>query len=181
MQRVTRSTAVAVLPAPPSGAGDPGFFTGGNPGTGTPATVPGYEWFNGVQEELISLIIAAGLSPDGDDNGQVAQAVENLINDIAVVQGDFTGANQTLASVGMQRLPGGLILQWGFVASVITGATGTPITFPLAFPNQFVAGGVMHTGAGVVYGQIRAASNVGGHLIHNFGTAIPLYWFAVGY
>lgn len=58
MQRVTRSTAVAVLPAPPAGAGSPGFFTGGNPGTGTPATIPGYEWFN-----MISISPAIALFP----------------------------------------------------------------------------------------------------------------------
>ncbi len=75
MQRVTRSTAVATLPAPPAGAGAPGYFSGGNPGTGTPATIPGYEWCNSVQEELISIVLAAGLTPDANDLAQVLAAL----------------------------------------------------------------------------------------------------------
>ena len=48
MQRVTRPTAVSVLPAVPASPGPPGYFTGGNPGVSVPATRPGYEWYNGV-------------------------------------------------------------------------------------------------------------------------------------
>jgi hypothetical protein len=37
---------------------------------------------------------------------------------------------------GWQRLPGGLLLQWGFGSTVAAnGATGTVISFPLAFPS----------------------------------------------
>lgn len=43
------------------------------------------------------------------------------------------GANQSLAVNGYQKLPGGLIVQWGQVAA--TAATGTT-TFPIAFPNN---------------------------------------------
>ena len=77
MQRVKRSTAIATLPAPPAG-GTPGFFTGGNPGTGTPASVPGYEWFNGVQEELIGLILRGGLTASDADLAQVRKSLDRL-------------------------------------------------------------------------------------------------------
>lgn len=80
MQRVTRSTAVAVLPAPPAGAGSPGYFGGGDAGTGTPATVPGYEWFNLVQEELINVVLAAGLTPSAIDNDQLLEAIQYLVS-----------------------------------------------------------------------------------------------------
>lgn len=79
MQRVTRSTAVAVLPAPPAGAGSPGYFTGGDPGSGTPATIPGYEWFNGVQEELMHVIETAGLSGSPTDHTKLFQAIQQLV------------------------------------------------------------------------------------------------------
>ncbi|MEQ6289626.1 hypothetical protein ACFPAG_03255 [Vogesella sp. GCM10023246] len=49
----------------------------------------------------------------------------------------FTGANQSLAASGYQKLPGGLIFQWGTVASVAT--TGTAVTFPIAFPTSCLA------------------------------------------
>lgn len=42
------------------------------------------------------------------------------------------GANQSMAASGYQKLPGGLIIQWGAIPSVGSGIT---VTFPLAFPN----------------------------------------------
>lgn len=43
----------------------------------------------------------------------------------------FKGANQTLTNQGIQRFPGGLILQWGETNITNTGN----INFPTAFPN----------------------------------------------
>ncbi len=60
MQRVTRPSAVTTLPTPPASPSAPGFFSGGNATTGQAATVPGYEWFNAVQEELVSIALATG-------------------------------------------------------------------------------------------------------------------------
>ena len=50
----------------------------------------------------------------------------------------FLGSNQNLSSNGYQKLPGGLILQWG-VATLpnrTTYQSGSFINFPIAFPNQ---------------------------------------------
>lgn len=74
MQRVKRSTAVAVQPAPPAG-GTPGFFAQPNPQGGVPATVPGFEWYNNVQEELVGLVLAAGLALADNDPTQLVQAI----------------------------------------------------------------------------------------------------------
>lgn len=65
MHRVDTSTAATQLPANDP-VGTPGFFTKGNPATATPATVPGQDWFNAVQEELIAILTAAGVAPDTD-------------------------------------------------------------------------------------------------------------------
>lgn len=50
----------------------------------------------------------------------------------------MAGANQSIASSGYQKLPGGLIVQWGstgaFLQSTI-GNTSETILFPVAFPN----------------------------------------------
>lgn len=51
----------------------------------------------------------------------------------ATLAAALQGANQSLAVNGYQKLPGGLIVQWGQVAA--TAATGTT-TFPIAFPNN---------------------------------------------
>ena len=61
------------------------------------------------------------LTYNGSTNTWVASATPSVIN-------SFTGSNQLLATSGYQRLPGGLILQWGL-------ATNGTITFPIAFPN----------------------------------------------
>ncbi len=49
----------------------------------------------------------------------------------------FKGANQSLAPNGYQRLPGGLIIQWGVlrVGNIGIDYFGT-ISFPIAFPNR---------------------------------------------
>jgi hypothetical protein len=78
MQRVTRSTAVASPPAIPGSPGPPGYFTQGNPGLGIPATVPGFEWFNGVQEELVAAILDAGLTLDAAVLTQLRTAMRRL-------------------------------------------------------------------------------------------------------
>lgn len=43
----------------------------------------------------------------------------------------------SLGASGYQKLPSGLIIQWGtFTPSAGTGAVTTAVTFPMAFPNQ---------------------------------------------
>ena len=74
MQRVKRNTAVAVMPAPPAG-GTAGFFAKPDPTNGVPATVPGYEWHNNIQEELVGVVLAAGLALSDTDQTQLVQAL----------------------------------------------------------------------------------------------------------
>lgn len=45
---------------------------------------------------------------------------------------EFTGGNRSTGVNGFQRLPGGLLIQWGSVS--INGNTPTRVTFPTAFP-----------------------------------------------
>jgi hypothetical protein len=45
-----------------------------------------------------------------------------------VFTNDFSGSNQSLTTNGYQKLPNGLILQWGYVPSI-----NTTVTFPVAF------------------------------------------------
>jgi hypothetical protein len=73
MHRVDTSTAVTVQPAPDS-TGTPGFFTKGDPAAGLPATIPGPDFFNMVQEEFAAVLEAFGVSPDQTKNdfGQLA-------------------------------------------------------------------------------------------------------------
>lgn len=74
MQRVKRSTAVALLPTAPEG-GTPGYFAEPDPTGGIPATVPGFEWFNNVQEEICAVIESASLALDENDRTQLVAAL----------------------------------------------------------------------------------------------------------
>lgn len=78
MERVKTPTAVAEKPAY-STDGTPGYFRHGDPVQSIPPTVPGQDWFNQVQEELVNVILEAGIELDPEDDSQLAQAVQALI------------------------------------------------------------------------------------------------------
>jgi hypothetical protein len=69
-----------------------------------------------------------------------AVTADKIADGDVVLPGDFTGDNQSLSASGYQKLPGGLILQWGTVAS--TSDAAQIFTFPIAFPTAcFIAVG----------------------------------------
>jgi hypothetical protein len=91
MQRVTRASRYAALPSPPASPSSPGYFGPGDPATGTSATVPGFEFFNMVQEELARLVEFAGLTPSGSDYTQLRQALSRLFGgNLGTVSADTT-------------------------------------------------------------------------------------------
>lgn len=47
------------------------------------------------------------------------------------------GSNQSLAAIGYQKLPGGLIIQWGTTGSIGVGGA-ISVTFPISFPASVV-------------------------------------------
>lgn len=53
----------------------------------------------------------------------------------ATLAAAFKGSNQSLAANGYQKLPGGLILQWGASVPV---TTNTPVIYPVAFPTAML-------------------------------------------
>jgi len=95
MQRVKTKTAVSDLPAY-SETGTPGYFRNGDPVAGTQATVPGQDWFNMVQEELLNVITAAELAPSATDDTQLLQAIMRLI---AAGRVTVENASETVAGI----------------------------------------------------------------------------------
>lgn len=85
MQRIIDPTASATLPAPPALTGTTGYFTGGVPGISA-ATRLRYWFMNMLQEELMSILAAAGVTPDltGTAYNQVLLSIETLIGAGAV-------------------------------------------------------------------------------------------------
>lgn len=76
--QIDATTAVATEPTR-TALGTVGHFSNGDPGAGVPATIPGDEWFNMVQNELLNTLSEAGITPDKADDTQLAQAVNALI------------------------------------------------------------------------------------------------------
>jgi hypothetical protein len=77
MHRIDEPTAVAQLPTPKQ-PGTPGYFTQGNLNTGQDATIVTDDWANAVQEEICTVIEAAGLVLSKTDHTQLLQAFSIL-------------------------------------------------------------------------------------------------------
>jgi hypothetical protein len=79
MYRIDNATAVTPIPATPAVGPNPNrFFTKGNPGGGIPATVVDDHWLNTVQEEICAVVVAAGLTLDKANLGQLLAAIQLL-------------------------------------------------------------------------------------------------------
>jgi len=74
MHRIDGPTAAPSLPTPNPLSGTPGFF---RHGSGANYTVVSSDWCNAVQEELMSVIAAAGLSPDKTAQNQLLLAMQS--------------------------------------------------------------------------------------------------------
>jgi hypothetical protein len=93
----------------------------------------------------------------------------------------FTGANQSLAASGYQKLPGGLILQWGKVT--FSGGLASA-TFPIAFPAAIWG---LHSSLELLTftgsadaTTVRSISTTG-FTLNNYYVSVPsAYWFALG-
>jgi len=97
------------------------------------------------------------------------------------------GANRSFTSNGYQKLPSGLILQWGTLP-VDYDQTSTVVTFPIAFPTACL-------GALVTIKRATSVTGVHSAYVHTFSTtqmsilgdyatnpdsAVPTCWFAIG-
>lgn len=89
----------------------------------------------------------------------------------------------SLSANGYQKLPSGLILQWGVTAGVTTSIA---ITFPIAFPNGVLGtgyGGKISSDAATYNGVgFNGISTTGMTFFTGTGTAgAGVRWFAIGY
>ncbi|MFL1556287.1 hypothetical protein [Pseudomonas sp. O11] len=88
MYQIDNSTAAQAIPAS-TAAGNKGYFTDGNPATGTPATILPAEFMNMLMMENINVLAAAGIQPDKSKFNQLALAISTI-----------TGTNLTWANLG---------------------------------------------------------------------------------
>lgn len=132
-----------------------------------------------------AIVTGAGLSGAGT-------ALTPLVNSGALSVDSITGAvslsslaafTKSLGANGYQKLPGGLIIQWGKDNSA--GGGEPTVTFPIAFPSAVVSittGAVTNAaGASWVY-QERIRTN---YSTSGFGyqssTDGGMFWIALGY
>ncbi|HZU64963.1 MAG TPA: hypothetical protein VFF98_14855 [Novosphingobium sp.] len=138
MFRIDASTAAAALPAP-AAAGTPGYFTGGNAGTGVPPTTITADWLNLIQEELMAIVNFAGLAPSKTATNQVLQALQQ--NFSAPFQTVFAGVASNALTLGWT--PAGPL--WFRSATLTSGAPvayspSAPASLALTVPSGATLG-----------------------------------------
>ncbi|CAI1643699.1 gp53-like domain-containing protein [Serratia proteamaculans] len=102
-----------------------GEWTNGNVAQGVPPTIINADILNTYQRELVNIVRESGMALDSNND---SQAIESL-KSIFPLTSSFSSTKQ---SAGYQKLPGGLIIQWG-TAGGISGDMAA--AFPVTFPN----------------------------------------------
>jgi len=108
----------------------------------------------------------------------------------SVSTSSFTGSNQSLATSGYQKLPGGLIMQWGTGGPLSGRDQSQAQTFPISFPNAYLSISLTRTGpVGAIGGDKKDSHYVSsvttsGFIIYSDyeGISNVTYsWLAFGY
>ncbi|MCO7512408.1 hypothetical protein NJH77_24475 [Serratia fonticola] len=104
-------------------------FTNGNVAQGVQPTILESAIFNTWQREMCNVVEGSGISLDPKDDGQVLKAIKKTNKDQAPA---------SLSTSGYQKLPSGLIIQWGVLSVNPEGATSVEIMgeYPMKFPND---------------------------------------------
>lgn len=112
-----------------------------------------------------------------------AQALADALKVItpSTLAAAFQGTNQSLAASGYQKLPGGLIFQWGTTGSVAS-IGNVAVTFPLAFPAACLYVAMIGNTAGSpqAANYVSAKSTTGATLNNAGSVAVVFNWFAFG-
>jgi uncharacterized protein YvpB len=95
---------------------------------------------------------------------------------------NFTGSNQSKSTSGFQKLPGGLVLQWGEITSNTDNRQ--TFTFPVAFPSACVFVSVVRIiggGTANIYAIDYTTSTFDITRNDSFDGSFQLKYFAIGY
>ncbi len=151
MDRLIASNSVplpqaALAPA----AGTPQYATDGNPATNTPATIWAAYQYNAIQEELMAVILAAGITPDKANWAQLLAAIRTLARGgISVI----TGSGNFTVPTGITVLD---VELWG-------GGAGSFAAYSGMWSGGGAAGGYARKRiSGLTPGQVIAVTIGGG-------------------
>lgn len=139
------------------------------------------------KELLFGNLVPASESIQGLIQLATTGEAQALLNDAkamtpAKLAAAFGGGNQLLTASGYQKLPSGLIIQWGVISAIFAGST--PVSFPITFPTacRSVVPCVGYSGSGS--GSLAKAS-VGSITASGFNlgstAAFISLWVAIGY
>jgi len=154
-----------------------------------------------TKEAIAALVPAASETAAGLIERATAAEAQGLADALrAITPGTLTaalqGSNQQLGANGYQRLPGGLILQWGTGAGVPDEVSGSspvfgyfadiPVVYPVAFPTALLS--LVESPRDSIATELsiaaKDATKNGFTAIINAaqsGTSIGFYWIAIGY
>jgi len=179
---IAQSGAVAVLPLI-SSVPDGAVFSFGN-GTSTGA---GTVKSSGSDSIYVSDTAYASISVNGGESLTLVKysggwfAIGGSVS--LYKASSFT---YSLSANGYQKIPTGLIIQWGTSGSVAAGAS-VNVTLPMTFPNSVLSVTGTPIGAGVNLNPVGVgiAASVSGLTIYNWGASIAysagVRWIAIGY
>jgi hypothetical protein len=116
----------------------------------------------------------------GNVTGNLTGNADTVTNGVYTT--NFTSSNQSLTANGYQKLPGGLIMQWGY--SAITANGNTAITFPIAFPSSCVNVQVTQENdstSDLYTYRVNTVTTTGFNVRNSMSNTPSAYWFAIGY
>ena len=157
-------------------------FTGGNDGTVVVQTGA-----FGAKVNALTLDNSGNASVVGTASVAAATAASHAMTKSAVetLVGGTTTAASLKATNGYQKMPSGVIIQWGYVASG-GGSSGTTITFPIAFSATPSVNVTSASSVTIVYNAASTSSTTTTVYSYSSTTgggasASPFFWMAIGY
>jgi hypothetical protein len=114
--------------------------------------------------------------------GNAGSGTQDILTVNSLGEVDFPQMVRSLAADGYQKLPGGLIVQWGVSASVT--ATSQTVTLPITFPNVFASVVAQDQASGTSTVNMRAVNIINTssfELWNATSTFIQSHWIAIGY
>jgi len=122
--------------------------------------------------------VADALPLSGGSMGGPLTLAGNSVDPLHPVARQEFGAS--LAASGYQKLPSGLIIQWG-TGSVPGGGGGGTLTFPIAFPNEILCVTAIHFGTNPTVNVVTVNSTTtAGGFIHSDSIAANVSYVAIG-
>lgn len=147
MDRTYESGAAGSPPSAPASPSS-GYPTAGNPSLAVPATKPGPWWYHMIAEELMAVVLAAGLTPDHTDTNQlldalraagVFQTAAQFDSDTSVATTEFIKRHGVeYSTIATYVAPGTLTAAAAGQFAVLSIGGGGTMTLPSA--SAFVSG-----------------------------------------